>query len=702
MTNDKLNQLNGNSVSTKELGKLTKLVNEIKLIEGFQPIKLTGNRAVFIDNKPAQLLEARTMDNKSFTMVSEQIRPALDKAKHIGLTVDSQQKQFILSFNEEKKPNEAQTRNLKNGSANLKNENIYLKNNNLNQSAIINKHYQTQASAISEPRTTHTLNEQNKNIEIPVRLASKIEYINVLAKLPSQEDPKSTHPRQNSALIDPQLMSQPQKLKTASQFNGNSHIKPEANHQGASNKSPTPSTNINNMPAQSLAIDTKSPQSGTETQQKQPIQSQNTATHQDKNQAYINKPSLTDKDPKQITKTFLGTPTAVQQEQSQLDTKSMQTLSGNQIISSQARGTQVSEPSNHKFKPSHGLINSHQEKADNRIIQGQALTSELISKPNQYKVSQSSQEFILESAKPLSLGEKIPVIRDENGKLQLIPNTQDIPSKTLDSNLAKSLPQQLTKAELSQLIQSFNQLQTNPETDKNTQRLIQQILTSIPQSQNLESPQELKQALSNSGLFFENKLFNSPDNLTHDLKANLLKLQTSLVQGQPESMSSHAYIKENLDQKTGLAISQAIERITSSQIRNLLENNKVEGLNLPLTIELPIRDKGETSVFQLQIDKDQTNNTTSPNKRRWLAKLLFDFPETGKFEARLNVEGNKLAVIFIAEEKETANRIHKQTKNLTKQLTNKGIEVTQVDSFCKPVEDKIKSKVKRNLIDVRT
>ena len=695
MTNDKLNLLNGNSVSTKELGKLTKLVNEIKLIEGFQPIKLTGSREVFIDNKPAQLLEARTLDNKSFTMISEQIRPALDKVKQAGLTVDSLKNQFTLSFNEETKLNEAQSRNLKNDSTSLKSENIYIKSNNLdqkNKSVILNKHYQNQASVTSDPRTTPALNGQNKNIEMPVRLASKIEYISVLAKLPSQDEPKVTNPRQSSLLIDSQLVNQPQKQKTEIQFNRHSQIKPESNAQGQSQKGPITPVSINNMPTQSLAIDTKIPQSETEVQQKQFIQNPNTTVQQDKNQTYLSKPSMEGSDSKQITKPFSPIPTAIQQEQKQLNAKPIQAISSKH----------VAEAITHNFKPSFNLTSNNLEKAENRIVQGQVLSTELISKPNQYKVSQSSQEFILESARPLNPGEKIPVIRDENGKLQLIPNTQEFPSKTLDSNLAKSLPQQLTKAELSQLIHSFNQIQTNPETDKNTQRLIQQILASIPQSQNIESPQELKQALSNSGLFLENKLFKSPDNLTHDLKANLLKLQTNLAQPQSESTNPQTYMKESLDQKTGLAISQAIERITSSQIRNLLEANKTEGLNLPLTIEFPIQDKGETSVFQLQINKDQNSSAAPPNKRRWLAKLLFDFPETGKFEARLNVEGNKLAVIFVAEERETVNRIQKQTRSLTKQLTNKGLEVTQVDSFCKPIEEKTQTKVKRNLIDVRT
>jgi|GEM_PF-2117018 len=703
MTNDKLSQLSGSSVSTKELGKLTKLVNEIKLIEGFQPIKLTGNRQIFIDNKPAQLLEARTLDNKSFSMISEQLQPTIDKLKQVGLTVDSKNKQFTLSFNDgtdlrEAKFNKSPTQGI---------EGIIYKNNNLetsSQARSVNKHYQNQATVASGPRPNVEQSKQYQSKEIPVRLASKVEFINVIAKLPSQDTSRTTPPNQNSsqigAQLGAQLGAQPQVQKTDISVNSYSQITPKTSPQALTQRESTASINSKNTPIQSLVADAKTPQSETEIQQRQPAQSQNITAQQDKSQAYISKPNLTDFTPKQVTKPISSTQTGIPQEQSQLNAKPIQTLSSNQVKSSQGTSSQLTGAPNLNFKPSYALIGNHQEKPENSITQEQVLRTELTNKSNQYKVSQSFQNFIIESLKPLNVGDTIPVIRDENGKLQLLPITQEMTSKTLDSGLAKSLPQQLTKGELSQLIQTFNQLQNNPETSKDTQRLIQQILTSIPQSQNIESPKELKQALSNSGLFLENKLLKSSDNLNHDFKANLLKLQTNITQS--ESTSTQTYIKDNLDQKTGQTISQAIERITSSQIRNLLETNKVEGLNLPLTIEFPIQDKGATSIFQLQVDRDSDSDTTSTNKRRWLAKLLFDFPETGKFEARLNVEGNKLAVIFVAEEKETANKIHQYTQNLTKQLTNKGLEVTQVDSFCKPVEDKVQTKVKRNLIDVRT
>ncbi|MGB0940911.1 MAG: flagellar hook-length control protein FliK [Marinomonas sp.] len=699
MTNDKLSQLNGSSVSTKELGKLTKLVNEIKLIEGFQPIKLTGNRQIFIDNKPAQLLEARTLDNKSFSMISEQLQPTIDKLKQVGLTVDSKNKQFTLSFNDGTDLREAKLN--KNPTQGI--EGIIYKNNNLeasSQARSVNKHYQNQATVASDPRPNVEQSKQYQSKEIAVRLASKVEFINVIAKLPSQDTPRTTPPNQNSSQIGAQLEAQSQVQKTDISVNSYSKITPKTSPQALTQREPTASINSNNTPIQSLVADAKTPQSETETQQRQSAQSQSITTQQDKSQAYISKPHLTDFIPKQVTKPISSTQTGIPQEQSQLNAKPIQTLSSNQVKSSQGTSSQLTGAPNLNFKPSYALIGNHQEKPENSITQEQVLRTELTNKSNQYKVSQSSQNFIIESLKPLNVGDTIPVIRDENGKLQLLPITQEMTNKTLDSGLAKSLPQQLTKGELSQLIQTFNQLQNNREASKDTQRLIQQILTSIPQSQNIESPKELKQALSNSGLFLENKLLKSSDNLNHDFKANLLKLQTNIAQS--ESTSTQTYIKDNLDQRTGQTISQAIERITSSQIRNLLETNKVEGLNLPLTIEFPIQDKGATSIFQLQVDKDSDSDTTSTNKRRWLAKLLFDFPETGKFEARLNVEGNKLAVIFVAEEKETANKIHQYTQNLTKQLTNKGLEVTQVDSFCKPVEDKVQTKVKRNLIDVRT
>ena len=319
----------------------------------------------------------------------------------------------------------------------------------------------------------------------------------------------------------------------------------------------------------------------------------------------------------------------------------------------------------------------------------------------EYKVSIDTSEFIISAKQPLKVGDNIQVIRDLEGKLQLLPNQPQTKSNILSQEFAKSLPQQLSKPELINFIQSLTSLQNANGLDKGTQKVIQQLLNSIPNLQQLETPAAIKQAIMNSGLFLENKLSTTPTNLNQDIKANLLNFQTNANNQINEKTQSTPSL-DLIEQNTKQSISQAIERITSTQIRNLLELNKIEGMNLPLIIEVPIQDKGETSILQLEIDQDQHNQETSKNKRKWLAKLLFDFPQTGKFEARVSVEESKVAVIFAAENSATENKIRKHSNVLAKQLTDKGLEITQLDSFCNPIKEAKPLSNQPNLIDVRT
>jgi hypothetical protein len=670
MTNDKLNPLNGNSVSLKDVGKLTKIVSEIKLIEGFQPIKVTASRDIFINQKPAQLLEARTIENKNFSLIIENKNTPIEGIKQVGLDMDSKKNSFTLSFIESHKNKEKA----------IDNNTKPIYNNNLNPTDLnrnkIDKHYSGAVNQASSQSSRSQPNIEQNRTELQVRLASKIEYLSVLAKLPSQESSNlkpldSKISSDSQAQVEKQTTRNQTKIITPSILMNTSHTKDQTG-------------NIKEQIAlpQTRSVDNKSisPQASSKSIPSAVNEAQDKTTISDKRQATL----------QQEPKTELRINT--QSQSGILSTQDSRNLnnaanSPTHLGPSFNQARSLIEPSTH----------SKTQATQNHI------TSALEQAPlTHYRVSKDSNEFILASKTPLNIGEKIQVITDSQGNIQLLPKQKEVRENTLNSAFAKSLPQQITKHELVQLIQSLNRIQGSAQLNESSQKLIQQLLSSIPQRQELESPQSVKQAIYNSGLFLENKLLNNPSNLTQDIKANWLNIQTAASQHSSDGNTPQTAIKEGLDVKANEAISQAVERITSSQIRNLLEPNRLEGLTLPLNIELPIQDKDSTSIFQLQIDQDQSDSSKPEKKKKWLAKLLFDFPETGKFEARLNVEENKVAVIFVAEDKDTENKIRQRRDILAKQLEDKGLEVSKLESFSKPIDKNINTTQKHSLIDVRT
>lgn len=660
MTNDKLSQLNGNSVSTKDVGKIAKLVSEIKLMEGFQPIKLTASRDIFINEKPAQLLEARTQNNKGFSLIMESKGISIDAMKQTGLEVDSKNNQFKLSYSEA-------PASILNTSTPTKNALNTSNTGQYNQTqATINKHYTQQTNPTSTNQSVNGINKAQQNrIETQVQLNSKVENLTVIAKI-SNTPPTSLTP--NNQTIEPKLsgpiIQQESSIKAKPLTSNLNQADLSAKSESRPNQMITPQINTaGNSPSENEI---------------------NTNT-----QALIKKSLYQTSSVKDASdKNLLNT-----------NTDQVRVSQTNNAIEPKAIAQQANITTKHQDSQA-----SYQNRAVNTPLTVQTAPETQFKQNSiagEYKVSIDTSEFIISAKQPLKVGDNIQVIRDLEGKLQLLPNQPQTKSNILSQEFAKSLPQQLSKPELVNFIQSLTSLQNVNGLDKGTQKVIQQLLNSIPDLQQLETPAAIKQAIMNSGLFLENKLSTTPTNLNQDIKANLLSFQTN-ANNQINEKNQSTPSLDLIEQNTKQSISQAIERITSTQIRNLLELNKIEGMNLPLIIEVPIQDKGETSIFQLEIDQDQHNQETSKNKRKWLAKLLFDFPQTGKFEARVSVEESKVAVIFAAENSATENKIRKHSNVLAKQLTDKGLEITQLDSFCKPIKEAKQLSNQPNLIDVRT
>ena len=217
-------------------------------------------------------------------------------------------------------------------------------------------------------------------------------------------------------------------------------------------------------------------------------------------------------------------------------------------------------------------------------------------------------------------------------------------------------------------------------------------------------PIGMRQAIQNSGLFSESNLVHKT-NLISDFKLNLSRLEGANLETSKQppvtgTQAAHSQQAMNL-------VAGAIERITTSQVRHLIENAQQDGSILPLNIDIPIKDGQSTSVVNLKIDKDsaEKDKDIEPHKRRWLVQLKFDFEETGRFEARASVQGNKVGVLFAVEAPNTEQMIRQRLDELRANLRNKKVEIETLDCFRAKLSDtpnKYQEPSQRRLIDVRT
>ncbi|MFQ3185319.1 MAG: flagellar motor switch/type III secretory pathway protein FliN [Marinomonas primoryensis] len=320
-------------------------------------------------------------------------------------------------------------------------------------------------------------------------------------------------------------------------------------------------------------------------------------------------------------------------------------------------------------------------------------------------VTDGKTEFPIISQTTLKKGDVIRVLVDANNILQALPPKANLSATTtpqLDA-LKQSLPKQLSFDDMSQLVKQLQTLnEASPSTlPPQTQQALKQLVQSLPNLATLTaSPETMKQAIQTSGLFSESLLLNNNKmQLPVDLKLNLERLKD--IQENTGVLRLGNAAGNNIPTEQ---IANAIERITTNQLRHMTDPIQIGTPNYPLHIELPIKDGQTHHLTQIEINQDSSTKDDPKRDRRWLVKLKFDFEETGRFDARASIQANKIGIIFAAEDPDTVQKLQKNLPALKQQLKDKDIDVERLDTFQSILDREEKNDLikTQSLIDVRT
>ncbi|WP_191600676.1 flagellar hook-length control protein FliK [Marinomonas algicola] len=350
--------------------------------------------------------------------------------------------------------------------------------------------------------------------------------------------------------------------------------------------------------------------------------------------------------------------------------------------------------------PNPSVQSSQYTQDQTKMIQSQQTANHSVKTPTQIpsflvEVSDGEETFTIKTLHRPEIGSKMAVMVDTKGQVQLLPK-ETLPSinTPVEDGLKVSLPKQLNLQEINQLIKQLDTLsQSSQLGSEKLQQTLTKLISSIPNLTTLVThPESLKQTFQQSGLFLESNLAKETPSIEKDIKLNFLKLQAAISEMSSTKLPSQFDLVEN-----------AIERITTNQLKHLVETVRTESQLFPLHMELPIKHGNSSSYVQFEIDKDASEiENHDQEKRRWLVKLKFDFPETGKIEARLSIKDNKADLIFVAENKHTELKIRSQLSQVKANLKTKDIEVERIDCFCAPLDSEPKQIITKRLIDVRT
>jgi Flagellar hook-length control protein FliK len=250
----------------------------------------------------------------------------------------------------------------------------------------------------------------------------------------------------------------------------------------------------------------------------------------------------------------------------------------------------------------------------------------------------------------------------------------------------------------------------------------------VGQQLNGEAPvlaEDIRQALKQSGLFFEAKLAQGQIPVPNsDMKAALLELKditqkmqflalledtadmpapkksnsTALHESpppprrdsMPESQRTHES-KLNAHLTTADAVKiieqhvdQALERIKLMQFASLppspINPSSIDPTTLKNQVwafELPVRLPNETTVAGFKIEQDH-NGSGEYNAKIWRVNFAIDTQELGGVHGRIAIQGKNLSITLFAERNETTEAFRSHISDLREALTDSNFEITDL------------------------
>ncbi|HIJ22501.1 MAG: hypothetical protein HON68_01070 [Gammaproteobacteria bacterium] len=281
---------------------------------------------------------------------------------------------------------------------------------------------------------------------------------------------------------------------------------------------------------------------------------------------------------------------------------------------------------------------------------------------------------------PLQTGEQLKLTVAQL-QPQLTLSLSKPPPPALEAANQRLIPKQQP---LQQALQNLTQLLQNSATGKGGQEAIQRVLQQLPTLMQLFNPKELKQQISKSGSFMENRLLNNRSTApSGDLKMLLLQAKAQIM-NQAEN------------QKVVRQLDSMIARIELNQLKTLQasvqtttqqqsEGASREPQQRNWSVEIPFIQDNQPQQIALHYRHHQ--EAEDEEKERWSIEINLEPPGLGGITATATHHQGELDIHFLSEKEETARLISEQIEQLQTALSVAGVEIGTLFSRQKTVND---------------
>ncbi len=327
-------------------------------------------------------------------------------------------------------------------------------------------------------------------------------------------------------------------------------------------------------------------------------------------------------------------------------------------------------------------------------------------------VGERVRQLISLNAEQVMMGNSASIVQTGNAKIAQQSISQLLPGDKIQLQVVKagdtpvfnltvteSIPQ-ISEQKVSQLLRQLLPIQNPPSVFANTlsrilpalaqdvsipealKQLARQILASIPQAPQLTQPEQLKQSISQSGLFFESRLAQQFSNnielpLPQDLKLELLKMVQALnqeiaAQTNPKTVEMLKELLQNAD--------SALAKLTLDQF-NSLPND--ESVKQGWIVELPFFWQNTASTVRLEIQQDKSGAQHQDDgnlQKNWAVNITITPPELATIHCRISCHDDAINARFWSDAAETVERINTHLDYLQRKLEQQGLKTGYMEA----------------------
>lgn len=396
-----------------------------------------------------------------------------------------------------------------------------------------------------------------------------------------------------------------------------------------------------------------------------------------------------------------------------------------------------------------------------------------------YRINIEWQNRLIQllSPQPLPQGTRVPLQIDARGNITLLrpedaakilraqnapinaTNTQPLtpsnapptPAQIMQQSLRELLPRQQALHTLVPMLQKFITPAIREQIPQPVFKALAQLLQSLPKPAQLNTADNVKQAINNSGSFLEAKLTQAaaatpgaetaPKIAATDIKAQISALLTLVRQFAPHSTAAankttitpnvaaqfvveddFVYEKPTVH---GSPLSNAVTGDSDSldslltQLNKLLlagfariQLNQLDSANarhvnhesqtpIPTwVLELPLRTPHGVDQLQLRIEQHRKQQQQQ-TRVQWNVEIAFDLHAAGKLAASLAIIGKSVSATLWAEHAQTHQRVREEMDYLRSGLESVGVQVTEMQ--CRlGLPAPRNSPISQQLVDVHT